>query len=572
MYIYKSKLCNDVFLKNVQHSLAQNYLNEIDIGCDRFRGTPIPSLTFSKFRLYDETGDRVIYEKDYFERRRRIVMFLLRVWLFHEEEDIRELEDILWAICDEYTWALPAHLLGILTDESVPPNKVDLFAAETAHTIAETLSLCGDCLHPLVVNRCVSEIFRRVIEPFETGESEKYGLHWESALSNWAAVCGGCVGMTALYLIDDPVRRKKITDRAKAACNSFIASCKDDGVCHEGVSYWMYAMQYYVGFDELLQEVTGETLVLNEEKLKNIAQFPAYTCLPHNIPVKFSDCGSSLLFYGILCKLNERYGVSVPEASYYRNIADGCARTCGAVRTVAWFDPDLLSRAPKAGNAFLPEGQWAILHCGDMSVAVKGGSNDESHNHNDVGSYMYVKGCHILADELGAGLYTKDYFLSENRYAILNRGSHGHNLPIVNGCVQRCGTDTAADRFEQTETGVQISFADAYDRNAGLKALTRSLSLDQNGVCVKDCFAFSKNGNSVTERIITKLDAVITGENTVSITKDGETVGTVTFLTNGTARIVKDSYAAGSGLQSVTIIELESTTDTDNMELSYTIQ
>ena len=208
-----------------------------------------------------------------------------------------------------------------------------------------------------------------------------------------------------------------------------------------------------------------------------------------------------------------------------------------------------------------------------MSVAVKGGSNNESHNHNDVGSYMYVKGCHILADELGAGLYTKDYFLSENRYEILNRGSHGHSLPIVNGCRQQCGVETMADSFEKTENGVKLSFAAAYDPNACLKNLTRFLSLDQSGVCIKDCFTFSKNSNSVTERIITKLDAVITGENTVSITKDGAAVGTVTFLTKGTVRIVQDEYAsAGSGLQTVTIIELEGTTDTDTMELSYRIQ
>lgn len=86
-----------------------------------------------------------------------MTFFMLRVWLYHEKENIAELEDILWSVCDEYSWAVAAHMPGIMTDDSVSPNTVDLFAAETAHTVAETLSLVGDELHPLVKKRCVQK-------------------------------------------------------------------------------------------------------------------------------------------------------------------------------------------------------------------------------------------------------------------------------------------------------------------------------------------------------------------------------------------------------------------------------
>ncbi len=583
MYVYKSKLTNENFLKNAQNHTVAAYLNEINTSCDSFRGRPIPSLTFSKFRLFDETGDRAIYQQDYFERRRRLCMFLLRVWLFKEAEDIKELEDILWAVCDEYTWALPAHLPGILSDETMIPTRIDLFASETAHSVAEALSLCGEHLHPMVVRRCISEVFKRIIDPFETEERDKYGFRWEKGNNNWSAVCGGSVGMTALYLIEDKSRLKKITDRTKAACNCFFDSCKDDGVCLEGVSYWMYAMQYYVGFDELLKEVTGETIVENEEKMKNLAQFPSVACMANNIPVKFSDFGDSLLYFGILCKLHQRYGVSVPEKSYYDRLTDRCARTCGAVRTVAWFEPELLHNNPKTQDVFLPHAQWAILHRGPMTAVVKGGHNKEPHNHNDVGSYLYVKGDKIIADDLGSPKYTKAYFTNE-RYTFLNAGSHGHSLPIVNGARQQSGAEHGADKFEKTDRGIRISFADAYDKDSGLVELVRDLSLDQKGLCISDCFTFNKMGNSVTERIVTEFDAAMEGENKVSIVSDGKTVGTVEFFTRGKLNIVKDGYLAlnASGrsdvygsedaVREVTIIELECVTDSDRMEIWYTVE
>ena len=574
MYIYKSKLKNDIFLKNSDNPLAKMYIDEINSFCEENRGKEYPALKFSKFRLFDETGDRAIFQKDYFYKRRVLSMFLLKVWLYKKAEDIAELEDILFSVCDEYSWALPAHLCGILTDEKIPPYKVDLFSAETAHTIAEALSLCGDVLHPLVVRRCVDEIFKRVIIPFESEEREKYGLWWENGTNNWSAVCGGAVGMTALYLIEDEERLKKITSRTDFACNRFLRSCVDDGTCLEGITYWMYAMQYYVAFDELLKERTGETIIHDFKKVSKLAAFPATVCMKNGINVKFSDCGTALLNLGIFAKLNENFDVPVPGESYYYSIMDSCARSGGAVRTIAWFNPSLLHGETKKEDAFYPLGQWAILHRGDMSLALKGGHNLEPHNHNDIGSYMFVKGEDIIADELGAGKYTGAYFGKE-RYTIINNGSHGHSLPIVNGGMQKDGLEYRSDSFEKTENGAKISFAKAYGSEANLSSLVREFALDEKGLLVKDTFAFTENENTVKERIITKLPTELSGENRVSLLKDGKTLATVEFLSEGKVSLLKDSYISHKALEGtveITVIEFESKTNTDNMEIAYIIK
>ena len=43
------------------------------------------------------------------------------------------LEDTIWAICDEYTWSLPAHISWAKDERT----DVDLFASETGYALSE---------------------------------------------------------------------------------------------------------------------------------------------------------------------------------------------------------------------------------------------------------------------------------------------------------------------------------------------------------------------------------------------------------------------------------------------------
>ena len=71
-------------------------------------------------------------------------------------------------------------------------------------------------------------------------------------------------------------------------------------------------------------------------------------------------------------------------------------------------------------------------------VATKGGYNNESHNHNDVGSFsLYLNTMPVFIDA-GVGTYTRRTFSSE-RYSIWTMQSNYHNLPLINGVAQRFG-------------------------------------------------------------------------------------------------------------------------------------
>ena len=91
------------------HAAFRKQINETG---NFLRDKELPVLTQEKFLLYEETGNRLIYENDYFERRRFLVVFGLLVYWYKRPEDIKKLEEILVEICEEETWALPAHVSG----------------------------------------------------------------------------------------------------------------------------------------------------------------------------------------------------------------------------------------------------------------------------------------------------------------------------------------------------------------------------------------------------------------------------------------------------------------------------
>lgn len=67
-------------------------------------------MTEEMFLLYEKTGNRLIYENEYFKRREFLVVFGLLVYWYKRPEDIEKLEEVLLEVCGEETWALPAHV------------------------------------------------------------------------------------------------------------------------------------------------------------------------------------------------------------------------------------------------------------------------------------------------------------------------------------------------------------------------------------------------------------------------------------------------------------------------------
>jgi hypothetical protein len=467
--------------------LIRRYRADVVAAAAAFRRETCPPLPFSLYRRFDETGDRLAFEAAYFGRRRRLVAFALAYLLERGGADLAALEDTLWAVDDEYAWALPAHLGGRSLDAGEHATAIDLFAAETAFALAEIVHLLRADLAPAVVRRSEEEVRRRVLAPFAAGR-ERYG--WESQRDNWAAVCAGSVGAAALYLVEDDAELAAPLERLLPCFGRFLDGFAEDGACLEGLGYWTYGFGFFAVFADLLAARTGGgiDLMAGDPKIRRIAGFQAAAYLNDAFAVAFAD-GSPRESWrlGLARRLAARFGADVaplpPAARAAAFGDDACGRWCLSLRDLVWGAAPGI--APAA--APLPDGprarwfadaQWLIkpgTAVSPLAFAAKGGRNDEPHNHNDIGAFMAAAGDDLFIVDLGAGEYTKDYF-SARRYEIFGPSSLSHSVPIVDGRGQLPGGEHRAEavayRCGDGSAELAMDIQSAYG-DARLRRLTR---------------------------------------------------------------------------------------------------
>ena len=519
MYIYKSGISIKRFM-NIKNAYTENYLRGLYAEYERIKDAPVPELTREDFDEYARTGRRVGYEKKYFMRRTMLRDFALMTMLGRDEA-VGKLEKIITAVCAEKTWTLPAHASG---DE----NAVDLFAAETAQSLTETVSLTRGVIKPAVAEKAISEVKRRVLTPYLT-RREPY--NWENMRSNWCAVCGGCVGMTALYLIEDADEVRRAVSGLNSVFESYAESFSDDGACLEGLYYWGYGMTYLTAFLELYRERTGADFPVNTEKLTKMAAFAGKCAIADGVTVSFSDdFERGRIYSGLSSRLTELFEVPPIPSEYLAPFSgDECGRWCRAVRDMAWYS------AYEGGEtetvSVMNGAQWAIIRGNTLSLAFKGGTNGEPHNHNDIGSLTVVKNGEVILCDLGAGEYTREYF-SDDRYGVFCCSSLGHSVPVINGAPQLAGAEYAAKDFKVNGATVSADISGAYGVSA-LKKCARTLTLNENDIRLTDEFV-TDEPVKITERFITRLDA--------RETADGIAVGGAIIKVDG-AYDVKISHA-----------------------------
>ncbi len=513
----------------------KDYLASLEETAAQHRGTPIPVLPYSSFKLFYETGNRTKFEGDpvtgYFPRRGRMAAFALTSWLYGKEEDIHELEDVLWAVCDEYTWSLPAHLKrgegeNAFIDKLEPGDyMVDLFASETADALSEIVFLVGDKLAPIVKKRIAylveERVFRQVI-------TDTYG--WMSTKGNWAAVCAGSVGMAAIRAIDDDAHLAEVLERILPAFDTFLQSFSADGACLEGIGYWDYGFSYFVSFaDLLLQRTKGELDLFEEPIVAKIAAFQQKCFFKGGRTVSFSDGGSHGVYHpGLASYLSRKYeDVVLPPACAMGDFnVDRCYRWSNNLRDLLWTEDT--SNIPEVYGCYpLPDAQWYICSgAHDIGVAAKAGHNAEPHNQNDVGSFLLFKNGEELFCDPGAGEYTRQYF-SDIRYTIFVAGSQGHSVPMIDGNTQKPGREYAAADVELDETGISMNMAGAYDLPY-MPALKRDVRFDKATGTTTATDTYTLTGeHDVHERFMTRGEITL-GEGTVTVKMGNETM-TMTF-------------------------------------------
>ena len=499
----------------------EQYINQIKNLADQMRSESMPPLTEELFALFETIGNRLKYEEVYFKRRKFLAVFGMAVYIFRRQEDVEKLEEVLNEICAEECWALPAHVNR--RDNPDWRNTIDLFAAETAQTLAEIVALVGKetpvetfGLSKEVCDKVHIEIEKRVLVPFENAYQG-----WECSDHNWNAVCCGGIGSAALYLLADREenRLEKLLQRICHSLGFYLDGFREDGACMEGIGYFTYGMTYFAGFaEQLLRHSKGKVNLFENEKVKRIAEFQQKMYFRNGQTVSFSDGEMRAKFrMGLTAFLANQYeSVRIPNPAFACDFeTDPCYRFMGLMRDYEWtkelagaaenqFNTETLSDT--ARHDILPLAQWSICESKNgIGFAIKGGNNGEPHNHNDVGSFLYMAGEEQLICDLGAGEYTAEYF-GTGRYGILCNSSEGHSVPIIKGEFQKDGSKYQAYVFEADGAGkTKIEFAGAY--KAGLAETVRReafFSMEEGRLTMTDEFELPETEGFVTEQLVTQ--------------------------------------------------------------------
>jgi hypothetical protein len=509
----------------------------------------IPSTTYSLYRQFEHTGFRRGYERLYFLKRAMLTRAVIE-FILGDSSLTDMIQDLLWNICEETSWVLPAHEeqgpdfweikpshrasrpvfeggqapWGAHTALTREPDAIDLFCAETGAALAEAVYLIGDQLTPEVVQRVRQEVERRIFKPYLAYGRKHW---WYKGPLNWNGVCNGSIGMAFMRLQRDPRTLNEAIAQVLEGFEAYLATgFEADGGSIEGIGYWGYGLMYYVTLAELLREQTGgEIDLLANPRLVDIARYPLVVALSRGTYVNFGDAvEQTALPLGVVQRISERTQVSelrglLLEPARAEGHGVSAAKLPILLRDLAWWD-GVIAPFPQA-----VAGDYHLTACGIVKLSaktpqdapvlltVKAGHTDGHHSHTDIATFIYnIAGESLLCDP-GRGMYSKEYFRLP-RYQNIFCNSLGHSVPRIAGTLQAPGPEFGGHRqyagqitqaqLNNREKSVTIEFQGAY----ALPELTlarRRITLDALGgaALLHDQFAFAGDSLPVEEAFVT---------------------------------------------------------------------
>ncbi|MCM1037819.1 MAG: heparinase II/III-family protein [Ruminococcus sp.] len=479
-----------------------------------------PRILASDFLDFSITGNRVRYEDKYFARRRALCALVLAECVADEGEFLTDIINGIFCICEESGWQLPPHNSYTrdtpqfsLPDHTAPV--LDLFACETGSILAAVSYLLGEKLDhfsPFIRKRIAHELSVRIYEPYINCHFWWMG-NGEEPMNNWTIWCTQNVLLSVFLIHNDDDLRQKVLLKACRSTDYFLKDYGEDGCCDEGALYYRHSGLCLFNTLEILNAVTNDHFagLFQEPKIRNIASYIMNVHIQDEYYVNFADCSSvagrcsarEFLFArrtendNMMRFASRDFMQGLPDTLLLpseNNLYYRLQHAFTINELFSFADTDQKSIAYP--DIFYPSTGLFLARDAVYFLAAKAGDNGDSHNHNDTGSFIvYKNGLPFLID-VGVETYTKKTF-SPQRYEIWTMQSAYHNLPTVNGLMQKDGesfgaADTAVS-FTDSLCEIQMDIAPAYPPETGLAHYIRQVSLQKGtGIRIQDSFSFQE--------------------------------------------------------------------------------
>jgi hypothetical protein len=430
----------------------------------------------------------------------------------------------VWYFSEQTWWGWSAHLNSQKAGRGLPDINdpvVDLGVGEVASDLSWTWYLFHaefDKIHPLISERLKQEISNKALIPYFTRNDFWYMGFNGGRPNNWNPWVN--FNMLNCFLLIETDKSKKVAEVEKIinSLDKFLNGYSDDGGCDEGPSYWGVAgASLYESLEVMRDATRGRFDVFDDPLVRNIGKYFYKVNIHAPYFINFADADATTV--GDASAVY-RYGKAINDpvmqqfGAYLGNLAkfgdhslDG--KICDQIRSLTLLDELKNTGAKEAlvADFWLPDTEVGGARDQENSFAgfffgAKGGFNDESHNHNDVGScVMYFDGKPCIID-LGREEYNAKTF-SPQRYEIWTMQSGFHNLPVINGTDQKAGKYFKARNSSFTADSRKVTFstdiAGAYTADAMVKSWIRTCTLNRGrSFMIGDKYELSGLNESVT--------------------------------------------------------------------------
>ena len=474
--------------KNVPKAMRDSYIR---VG-EAYLGKPWQAMRLDLFKEFKTNGNRTNYENVCFEKRRQLGCLAIAEIMEGKGRFMNDLVKGLQSMIEETWWGIPAHYN---TDHPVKNDQtVDLFNAETANLMVWISYMLRDKINkkaPKLCGQIQDEVKRRVLQP-----ALKNDYWWKRAGNNWNPwICSNWLSCV-LFCETDRKLQVDAVEQIIGCLDIFMDSYSEDGGCDEGPGYWNHAAASLYDALYLLRLSTGGVIDLsNNQKLKNMGSFIYKTYIGGGKSINFADNHGNNTANQV--DVVFPFGVYLNDptmCSFARSLWQGDNRAGDEYRKRGNFTSlgremvflSMIDRFEKAKaqepnnpDGWLPDLQIMTARDQHIFVAMKGGHNDESHNHNDVGSFIIYHDNQPLLIDPSVGAYTAATF-GNNRYAIWTMQSGYHNLPQINGVDQHEGKDYRARQVNYQPGTLSMDIAGAYPSSAAVKRWVRQTRLVRN--------------------------------------------------------------------------------------------
>ena len=422
-------------------------------------------------------------------------------------EYIDKIIDILWAICEETTWVPPAHInhmhnhmyTGIMKNalpDVTEHNFIDIYSAICGGVLGWTYYFLKDRLDeesPLLAKRIEVELYKKIIIPFMTHDDLTWFGFYGHKINNWNTWILSSIIPACLTVIKDEEYRIEFMARALEKFDIYVNNCAPDGASDEGPGYWTVGGAECLDLFEIIEDATdGKIQLLSTPFARNLGEYIAHANMTGDLYANFADSemkqspgyftyyyagktGSEYLKEFALSRSNVSNRPTINIVSMYRSL-----------KLLFEYD-DIPQEKPTTfvhKDVWLPDSQHLYVRSNDerVSLAAKGGYNNESHNHNDLGSFIYcLDGAPAIYD-LGGLEYTAKAF-SPFRYDFWIVQSTAHNCARIGKFQEHNGDMYKAleveHKLDDKRVLLKLELKKAYEEEAGIRSYVRTFDLDK---------------------------------------------------------------------------------------------